>query len=110
MEKKIKAAPTIVYPESDGEPMAETDRHRDLMMAFIFMLKDHFEDVNDVYVSGNLLMYYEEGNIRKSVVTLMCSLSSVSVRKSGGRIGHGRRDTPLILCWKSRVQARIPTI
>ena len=67
MQKEIKAAPTIVYPESDGEPMAETDRHRKLMMDFIFMLENHFEDVNDVYVSGNLLMYYEEGNIHKSV-------------------------------------------
>lgn len=67
MRKQIKAAPTIIYPESDGEPMAETDRHRNLMMDFIFMLKDYFEDVNDVYVSGNLLMYYEEGNIYKSV-------------------------------------------
>ena len=67
MQKQIQAAPTIIYPESDGEPMAETDRHRNLMMDFIFMLKEHFEDVNDVYVSGNLLMYYEEGNIYKSV-------------------------------------------
>lgn len=67
MQKQIKAAPTIVYPESDGKPMAETDRHRKLMMDFIFMLESHFEDVNDVYVSGNLLIYYEEGNIHKSV-------------------------------------------
>lgn len=67
MQKQIKAAPTIVYPESDGKPMAETDRHRKLMMDFIFMLESHFEEVNDVYVSGNLLMYYEEGNIYKSV-------------------------------------------
>ena len=67
MQKQIKAAPTIIYPESDGKPMAETDRHRNLMADFIFLLKDHFEDVNDVYVSGNLLMYYEEGNIYKSV-------------------------------------------
>ena len=67
MQKQIKAAPTIIYPESDGKPMAETDRHRKLMMDFIFMLENHFEDVNDVYVSGNLLMYYEEGNIHKSV-------------------------------------------
>ncbi|MYA99058.1 Uma2 family endonuclease [Candidatus Poribacteria bacterium] len=67
MQKQIQAAPTIIYPESDGEPMAETDRHRNLMMDFIFLLKEHFEDVNDVYVSGNLLMYYEEGNIYKSV-------------------------------------------
>lgn len=67
MSKQIQAAPTIVYPESDGEPMAETDRHRKLMIDFILMLEAHFEDVNDVYVSGNLLMYYEEGNIYKSV-------------------------------------------
>ena len=67
MRKQIKAAPTIVYPESDGKPMAETDRHRKLMMDFILMLEDHFKDVNDVYVSGDLLMYYEEGNIYKSV-------------------------------------------
>ena len=43
MQKQIKAAPTIVYPESDGKPMAETDRHRKLMMDFIFMLENHFE-------------------------------------------------------------------
>lgn len=27
MERKIGTAPTLVYPESDGEPMAETGRH-----------------------------------------------------------------------------------
>ena len=67
MQKKVKAAPTVVYPESDGKPMAETDQHRRLIMDFILMLEDHFKDVNDVYVSGDLLMYYEEGNIYKSV-------------------------------------------
>ena len=67
MEKKIKAAPTVVYPESDGKPMAETEYHRDIMIDFIQMLKHYFRNVNDVHVSGNLLMYYEEGNPRKSV-------------------------------------------
>ena len=67
MQEKIKAAPTIIYPESDGKPMAETEYHRDIMIDFIQMLKHHFRDVNDAYVSGNLMMYYEEGNIRKSV-------------------------------------------
>ena len=27
MQDKIKAAPTVVYPESDGKPMAETEYH-----------------------------------------------------------------------------------
>jgi Uma2 family endonuclease len=67
MQKQIQGAPTIVYPESDGEPMAETDRHRKLIIDFILMLEDHFKDVNDVYVAGDLLIYYEEGNIYKSV-------------------------------------------
>ena len=67
MQDKIKAAPTIVYPESDGKPMAETEYHRDIMIDFIQMLKHYFRDANDVHVSGNLLMYYEEGNPRKSV-------------------------------------------
>ena len=67
MPKEIRAAPTVVYPESDGKPMAETEYHRDIMIDFIQMLKHYFRNVNDVHVSGNLLMYYEEGNPRKSV-------------------------------------------
>ena len=67
MQEKIKAAPTVVYPESDGKPIAETEYHRDIMIDFIQMLKHYFRNTNDVHVSGNLLMYYEEGNPRKSV-------------------------------------------
>ena len=66
MPQKMGSAQTIVYPESDGKPMAETDVHRDLMVDSIQMLQHHFRD-EPVYVSGNLLIYYEEGNIRKSV-------------------------------------------
>ena len=67
MLKNIHAAPTLIYPDSDGEPMAETEPHRDLMMDFILMLKRHFKEHTDVHVSGNLLIYYEEGNTKKSV-------------------------------------------
>ena len=67
MQKKIRSAPTIVYPESDGMPMAKTDRHRNLMIDVIQTLKHHFWQANDVYVSGNLFIYYEEGNPRKSI-------------------------------------------
>ena len=67
MQKKIQAAPTIVYPESDGKPMAETDVHRDLMTDWIQMLRHHYRDKNDVYVSGNIFMYYVKGNPRLSV-------------------------------------------
>src|SRR2546425_11543773 len=56
----------IIYPESDGKPMAESDLHRDWMFRIIELLKLFFAGQR-VYVSGNLLIYYVEGNPRKSV-------------------------------------------
>jgi Uma2 family endonuclease len=52
----------VKYPDSDGKPMAETDLHRDEMLELIAMLRVRYEDRADVYVSGNLFVYYEEGN------------------------------------------------
>ena len=61
-------APRVIeYPGSDGQPMAETPVHRDVMIDAIQSLTRHFAERSDVYVSGNMLMYYEEGNPRKSV-------------------------------------------
>ena len=70
ISKKIRSLPTertVIYPESDGKPMAETDIHRKLMTHLIEMLENHFRNRSDVYVSGNLLLYYEPGNPKKSV-------------------------------------------
>lgn len=55
------------YPTSDGRPMAETDWHRDLMLELIETLKLHYAADPDIYVSGNLLIYYEPGNKRRHV-------------------------------------------
>lgn len=52
----------VEYPESDGQPMAETDLHRNDMTYLVDALGHHFRDRPDVYVSGNLFLYYEEGN------------------------------------------------
>ena len=55
------------YPESDGQPMAETELHRDLMIDSILTLKARFQDIPAVCVSGNMLMYYVPRDARKSV-------------------------------------------
>ena len=47
--------------------MAETDIHRDLMATLIETLERPYRGRPDVYVSGNLLYFYEEGNRRKHV-------------------------------------------
>ena len=62
------AAPRVIdYPETDGQPMAETPAHRDVMIDAIQVLQRHFAGRPDVYVSGNMMMYYEEGEPRRCV-------------------------------------------
>lgn len=59
------ATVAVDYPTSDGRPMAETDLHRDLMVDLIQTLQEYYTDDPDVYVSGNLLLYYVEGDRRR---------------------------------------------
>jgi Uma2 family endonuclease len=60
-------ADDLDYPTSDGKPMAETDWHRILMADLIQSLEEFFRADPLVYVSGNLLVYYEPGNKHKRV-------------------------------------------
>jgi Uma2 family endonuclease len=59
--------PTNGYPTSDHRPMAETDLHRKLMTLVIDTLIGWFADRPDVYVTGNLLLFYEPKNKRRHV-------------------------------------------
>lgn len=77
------------YPTSDGKPMAETDWHRDLMLALIQTLKVWYAAQPRVYVSGNLLLFYEEGNRRRQVSP------DVFVVK-----GVAKHDRPNYLLWE----------
>lgn len=56
------------YPDSDGAPMAESDPARDSLIYAVEALKLHFQARPDVYVSGNLFIYYEQG-MRDAVVS-----------------------------------------
>ena len=67
MQEKIHAAPTLVYPESDGEPMAETPKHQQVMIDCMDIMRSHFRGLADVYIGGNMMLYYEKGNPRKSI-------------------------------------------
>jgi Uma2 family endonuclease len=52
----------VFYPETDGEPMTETDRHRRQLLDLLFALEMFFQSAPDVYVAGNLMFYYVEGD------------------------------------------------
>jgi len=83
MLKILEASRLVLngYPSSDGRPMAETDFHRQLMTALIETLEDWFVDRNDVYVSGNLLMYYVQGDKRKHVAPDVFAVFGVPKKK-----------------------------
>jgi len=57
----------IVYPDSDGNPMAESDPARDYLIYCISALSLYFANREDVYVSGNLYIYYKQ-NVADAVI------------------------------------------
>jgi len=52
----------VVYPVSDGKPVAETEFQFNEIMALVQTLKRHFAKRDDVYVCGNNFIYYKKGD------------------------------------------------
>ena len=67
MSRSIVPPAAIEYPSGDGQPMAENDAQLAAIHYAIGALRLYYQGREDVYVSGDLLMYYEEGNPRVSV-------------------------------------------
>ena len=55
-----RSYPEGYLPESDGKPMAETDDHRDIMMDVLDTLEERFRADEQVYISGNIFVYYRD--------------------------------------------------
>ena len=58
---------TIDYPDSDGRPMAESESQFWPILYVGSALDRYYQARDDVYVVGNLLLYYQEGDPGKSV-------------------------------------------
>jgi Uma2 family endonuclease len=72
---------TIHYPETDGQPMTESDPTRDYLTYCVEVLNLFFQSRSQVYVSGNLFIYYEEGNPRAVVSPDVFVVFGVTKRK-----------------------------
>jgi Uma2 family endonuclease len=53
---------TVHYPDSDGLPMADNDAQLKAMINLLQALEARYSGQPDVYISGNLFIYYVEGN------------------------------------------------
>lgn len=61
-EPIVYFADEIVYPDSDGRPVAESDFQLIPLIYALDALKAYFQSREDVYVAGDMFLYYEEGN------------------------------------------------
>ena len=62
-----RTAVEVEYPSSDGKPLAENDAQHAAILYGVGALGVYYAGRRDVYVSCDLLIYYEEGNPRVSV-------------------------------------------
>ena len=64
----VEAEPLdIDYPCSDGVAMSESDFQARALINARHFLGTHFQERRDVYVSGNILIFYEERNLSLTV-------------------------------------------
>jgi Uma2 family endonuclease len=61
-EPSTPAKPDIYYPESDGQPIGETEFHINAILHLLQSLRYFFRQAAAVYVAADMLFYYEEGN------------------------------------------------
>lgn len=78
---ETQSAPDIFYPEADGQPMTESDATRDYLVYCVEVLRLYFQSRRNVYVSGNLFIYYQEGNPQAVVSPDVFVVFGVSNRK-----------------------------
>ena len=81
MSRNVSSPVPVEYPSFDGRPMAENDWQLHAMIDAITVLDRYFEDRADVYVSGDLLIYYEEGNPKARAAPDVFVVFGVAKRK-----------------------------
>ena len=92
MSQRTLSPAAIEYPSGDGKPLAENDWQLRAILDSVAALDLHFHDRPDVYVSGDLLIYYEEGNPRARVAPDVFVVFGVPKRKR-----------PIYKLWEERV-------
>ena len=60
------ATPAVIYPDTDGKPLPDNLEQEPFFIETLATLKAFFTDP-DILVSGNTIIYYEEGNPNRSV-------------------------------------------
>ena len=80
VQQPYAPSPVIKYPETDGQPMTESDATHTYMIYCIAALRAFFQGQPQIYVSGNPFIYYEEGNPPQNISPDVFVIFGVSKR------------------------------
>ena len=62
----------IYYPDSDGQPLGDNDWQFTAILEAVDTLRVHFAERPDVYVFGDMFIYYVKGDPEQSVAPDVC--------------------------------------
>ena len=98
MARVVVVPESIDYPDSDGLPMAENESQFWPILYVAPALDRYYQDRDDVYVVGNLLVYYQQGDGSKSVSPdLMVVLGAPKHVRSSYRIWEEPKAPDFVL-------------
>jgi Uma2 family endonuclease len=81
MDASQLAPDRIIYPDCDDQPMSESDATRDYLIYSVEVLRLYFQSRQQIYVSGNLFIYYQEGNPQAAISPDVFVIFGVSNRQ-----------------------------
>jgi len=73
----------VTYPDSDGQPMGETAVHVEATYDLIHGLRCHLQLRHNVLTTGNVLLYYEEGDPTSVVVPDVMVIKGLTAKLLG---------------------------
>lgn len=71
MSAILEAPTTIIYPSSDGKPMAETGIHVRAIHLLFELLEEFFRDRPDVFLAADMFWYWKEGRTKTTAPDVM---------------------------------------
>ena len=94
MSRVMRPAAVVEYPYSDGRPMAESEAQLRAMVYLLGVLYAHYRDHPDVYVGGDMFVYYEEGNPAAAVAPDVFVVVGAPKRSQAPRLSYKLWEEP----------------
>ena len=88
------AAEAVEYPYSDGQPMAESEAQLRTMVYLLGVLYGRYRERADVYVGGDMFLYYERGNPAAVVAPDVFVVVGAPKREEAPRLSYKLWEEP----------------